>query len=246
MKSTKKRKFRWSPIIWLLVAIACLALEVVLELLWKNGGNLQKFFCILLSNIASILGVSSVWDWVEKNKFSRDLMKEYKMADSVIDSGIYEYCQNYTEVQWGEEIRNVTSLTACLTFGENWLEDNSSYLYDFTMKKGELKIILPDYTCNDVIRSIEIKYPKKKGRVKDTIKESIEKAKECGAQIYLYSGVLNASYFQLDGRYFISLYAHNNSARTKVPIIKLKDGYFSEFCKCDLDRIIEKSKLIEG
>ncbi len=251
MKKNKLKEFIASPktmhLVFFIIALILIIFQLILELFWKDSYPTIKLTLLsFIGGTASIFGVGSAWEWIQKNSFKKQLMQDMGMTNSIINSGIIEYCETFKEIKWKDELKKVKLLEAFITFGTSWIDDNEEIFQEFIKNGGQMLVIFPDYNDDSVMKALELKFPKLKvSDIKKRIKASIDSCENLSINVKLYKGIITSTYYFLDDKCFFSPYQHTGEKAT-VPALKIQEGYFYEFCKKDMEHIKQASQDISS
>lgn len=242
--STRERGF-----LLLVIGLLILIAQLTIGYFWDacDSDCVRYFVLSILSAIASIFIVSAVWEWFCKIAFAKQIQLNFNIAEKVIDSGIKNVI-TFREIDWKAELKKISDFTVCVRFGNEWRNYHQDLISNLLRAGGVMTVVLPDYDNNSVINSLLLIYPQNHGEsntasaIKKQIEDSAKGYKELGAQVMLYPGVFNNSFYRLDNTIFYSPYTHDVS-ETQLPVLKISEGTLFDFCADDIEDIIKNSRL---
>lgn len=248
-KRTRKSKILiFAFIATFLVSIGVL---VCIEVWWKDVKYID-IAKIIFSNLASIFGISALWEIFGNINLMKEFSKELRRAENINKSGIIDYYNSfYGDIDWNKELQNVKELTIVLIYGEKLFYAKAKELTNFAKNvKNKLTIIFPDWTNETVIKNLTEKYSSSPKEVIEHIKSSAGAFLSIKAKIKCYNKVPSFSYYYFGDSFIVSPYFNESTDKSQpIPAFKLNDNTFVDKsfydgCKNDLEKIISASRDI--
>jgi len=237
--------------------IVCLVLILftyVIDDFWITTNYIfyKNIVLIILPTIASIVGVSAVWEIFGKRSFSREVLNLANVSDNLIDSGIIYVYKDFKNIDWNEELRGVNKLIMFFTYGNTFRNQNKQVLESFSAKNKDWTVVLPNFNDKKIIDELDRRFcygtydPRgEKESVEKQIQKAIRDFIEMGAKIKLYNGTICSSYYLMDEICIFAPFKHGYP-KSYVPAFKCSNklcsnGTLVEFCFDDMSRILENS-----
>lgn len=242
----------WSTVarglLLLVIGLIILIAQLVAGYFWKDSQSetIRYFVLSITSTFASIFIVSAVWEWLCKVAFAKQIQLNLNISEKIIDSGIKNVIK-FRDINWKEELTNVSNFTICVRFGNDWRNYHQDIINSFISSGNQITVVLPDYRNDKILNSLLLIYPKnhQKNNTISDLKKQIENSasdyKNLGVNVLFYPGVINTSFYRLDKTIFYSPYAHDVT-ETQLPALKIADGILYNFYNDDIEDIIKKSK----
>lgn len=203
---------------------------------------------VVISTCASIFGAGAAWEVVCKKSFAKEILLLNDVSENYIESGIEFIFSNFNDINWKKELQDTKYLKVFMTYGYTWRNRNRE-LIEKIVKDGEVTVVLPDFTVKEIYDELDrrFKYGSydengKNESTSEIIKKAAKDFRSMGATVKLYSGTILSSYYAFDSHYIFAPFKHHNEKKGSVPAIKCSRGTFYEFCKIDMDTILNVSK----
>lgn len=206
--------------------------------------SIKSIVINILSTIACACGVSAVWEIFCKKSFTQEVLILNKMSESCYEGGVEYIYKDYNDVDWSYELTNVKKFTIFFCYGYTWRNHNRAVLRDFINKGGEIRVIMPDYTCNNLMLELDTRFGygcasgnEKKMPTSDRIREAYLDFKQMGAIVQFHRRTLCALYFLMDGKALYVPFRHCEKHIT-YPAIRLSNrGCMYKFIKEDIENL---------
>lgn len=257
MKNTSNTKVK--ALIWILIGVGLLFIPFIFNYCIEHfNWSIEKdnLFVLLINNVcpafATIALLSFAWEIMSKRSFAKEVLEIAKVADNYIDSGIEYVYNEFTEIDWKEMFKDSKKVICFFTYAYSWRSNNRSAINMLKKQNTDVTIILPDYNDADIVNTLnkDFKYSKYADQnsegasknVKNLIKEAEEYFKNFGATVKLYKGNIKSTYYFIDNKCIFAPFKHGGK-KSSVPAILCKEGgTFFDFCKRDINAIIEESQ----
>lgn len=236
---------------YLIITIFFLVLSYLFSTI--ESSVINDFFANCISNIlmtiGSITGVSSVYELFSKKVLIYDLYEKFNIAHSVVNSGIEEIFYNEENLNWGEVLRDASTLEIFSCGDKNWIDVHKKTLVDFLSKNGSIIFYFPDIGNSLICNELDERHNKNKGTLKSNIEEIIEE--KYGKFFELYKSQINIKYYRntLCSVYYIiskksgniayfKPYRNSMDKEVKYPIILVKEGgSMYKFIREDINKL---------
>lgn len=197
----------------------------------------------IISSIAGGCGLSAAWEIFCKKSFTQEVLLLNKMAESCYDGGIEFVYDDYNNINWDEELKNVKKFTIFFCYGYTWRNHNRATLNKFISNGGELNVILPDYTCKNLMKELDDRFGygihslTNKTPTSQRIKEAYNDFVSIGANVKFHRRTLCSLYFILDEKAIFVPFRHCEK-KIVFPAIRVgNNGHVYRFIKEDLDNL---------
>lgn len=225
---------------WILVVVTLVLLLIVtiiqLEFSFWEGTNIVV---PILSTIASITGVSTVWEFFAKYNFARQIVALVGISSNIEESGIFECVSDFKKINWDEEVRNTKNLYIVITHATTWRNQNREILCKFVANGGHIHVSLPNTDNNELMKEYDVRYEYRSGTTKDKVEEAKQDFINIGAEVSIYNKSIQTSYYYMDDHAIMVPFNHLKNKGT-VPALKAqKDGVLYEFIKNDIESIFD-------
>ncbi|GFM32259.1 hypothetical protein [Desulfovibrio subterraneus] len=224
----------------------------VLLIVW--GENLASGHTVIkpiLNNIGSIVLatalLATIWELFVKRSFVCEIIDMMRSDYSVIESGIEMITLDFSEIIWGNYLKNNKSLDIYFAYGRTWRNHNATYLNDMSKVNGAaVRVILPDVSDELLISSMASRFgysvERLKGEIEDAVKDFREIFQQNGEnvslKIYLCKKNPVYSMYIFDNKAIFSMYKHSRG-RGGVPTFVLNNqGKLFNFLRCEFDSLI--------
>ena len=256
MKKDNSTKTLFRAAMFLIFCLICLLVNFALAYCQSLGYFRENVFYLIAINvlpaIASILGVSAVWEAFSKRSFAKEIIELSKVSNSYESSGIINVYDSFNRIKWEEKFKHAKNVTIFFSYGSSWRSENRKSLRELADNNANITVVLPDYNDESIIRNLNSRFQydefAKDGSEYATksVKDEIKRAKQdfiqkYNAKVYLYKGTITSSYYLIDE---LCIYApfHHSKEHLTVPAIECKiDGTWYNYCKRDIDEILKNS-----
>ena len=250
-----KTKYKASAllIISLLLYISSYIMDECCSVSVKNH-LFYKIVISLLITFASIIGVSFLWELVNKKSFANEILQLNGVSDNYTKSGIVNIYENYNDIDWNEKLKNAYSVCFYFSYARGWRSRNRKNLLSLKQSGTKIQVVLPNLDNTELMDEYDrrFRYGKyasneadKEKSTKSNIKDAIQYFKELEADIYLINMSYYSTYYVIDKKIIFAPFNHNFK-QGNVPAIECeKDGTFYEFCKYDTNAILENAEVYD-
>lgn len=232
---------------WIIVALVCFIITLFLD--DKKLSNIWcKSFESLLLTLIPVFLVSGAWEGLTKRSFANEVLNMAGISDNLIKSGIIHYYENFSDIEWKKEFKNVKKVKIFFSYGYSWRNNNRAVLQELIKQGGELTVILPNYENKDICDELDRSF--KYGKFSDALQISSTKDKiieskiffeKIGAKVLLYDNTIRSTYYLYDDKCIFAPFKHGTE-KLSVPAFKgIKGGTFYEFCNREINSIINLS-----
>lgn len=256
MKNTTKTKL-WAAL-WIIVGLVFLLIPFGIDSycdLTKQSEMTNETIIIIIKNIFSSLATiaffSGAWEMLSKKSFAKEVLELSNVSTNYIDSGIVHVYKEFTDIDWKVLFKDSKNVICFFTYAYSWRSNNRSSLNMLKEQGTNISIILPNYNNDSIVDALnqDFKYGKyaQSGQdgaskdVKDLIREAEVYFKNFGATVKLYNGNIKTTYYLVDDKCIMVPFKHGGK-KSSVPAILCKEGgALFDFCRKDIDSIIEES-----
>lgn len=210
----------------------------------------------MFSSIASITGVSALWEIVSKKSFLDELGNILNVKYQLIDSGIEKIVfSNDNDFDWQEEFANAKEITIISCHGDFLADSYKSCFNQVLSCGGNIKYFLPDYGDDLLIQELSRRHNKPNFK-SDIIRAETELKKkyenyftEGQFNIFYYKNTLCTVYYIIQKKdctfaYFMP-YRNSMSQNVAYPKIKVnaKGMIYKRYIEPDINNIMQYSQL---
>ncbi|MDD4590041.1 MAG: hypothetical protein PHG06_06355 [Parabacteroides sp.] len=220
----------------LLIAIAVIGISfvgiVLVNQYWKNTSLWKDQVILLLGAIETSAIVVSIWEFIAKKSFAKEMLSLAKISSNVEKSGIIHIYNDFQDIQWKAILDHTKSFQVAATYANTWREGNRKALKDFVEDKKNLTVYLPDFTDESILGELASRLNMPNEKIREKIRESCNSFKnEIGATVYLYHGCFQSSYYLSDNAGIMSFFNHKKE-KSIVPALEISNqgelyGYIS-------------------
>lgn len=256
MKNTTKTKF-WASL-WIIAGLVFLlisfGIDSVCDLIKypeKSGETIIIFFKNMFSSLATIAFFSGAWEILSKKSFAKEVLELSGVSANYIDSGIVCVYREFTDIEWKTLFKDSKKVICFFTYAYSWRSNNRSALNTLKEQGTSVTIILPNYKNDCVVDALnkDFKYGKyaqldgdgASKDVKTLIQEAEVYFKQLGATVKLYDGNIKTTYYLIDDKCIMAPFKHGGKKYSVPAILCKAGGTLFEFCRSDIDSIIEES-----
>lgn len=239
---------RWKSIIICVAAFVGLFILIFFYIDKISNESLRIFLITLLSTVDTVILANVLWELIAKQNFALSLLRLVKISENIEQSGIETVYIDFLKIDWEAELRRTKTLTTLFTYAATWRESNRAALTNFLQGKGHkrhvMKAIVPDPNIEVNMDEFDRRFNYPKGETKKRIEDCIDFFSKMNAQVFLYNGTIQSSYYRFDNVCFMSFFNHSKE-KGIVPAIKAeKGGNFYNFICNDIDAILRQSKRV--
>lgn len=234
-------------LIALLISIASLVATALIEYFWIYDNIWKRQIVLLLGAIETSSIVIAIWEFSAKKTFAKEILTLANISSNITLSGIEYIYFDFLDINWKSLLKNTKSLKVAVTYANTWRESNRSLLTKFVEEKNTLTVFLPDFTDADIINVLALRFNTNSENVKNKIKESYEQfSKIIGANVFLYRGCFQSSYYLADNVGVMSFFNHKREKST-VPAIQVNNqGELYKYIKSEMEVIENNSYAWKG
>lgn len=236
----------WTIIVSLIATVACYICTVYIIPIFCTNEQISLFCSTIVSTIGAAFLVNFLWEIFAKRRFAESIFEVAKISGNIKQSGVDHIDCDFSNIDWRAELSQTHNITAIVTYARTWRHSNTSVLEGFVKNKGnKFTVIMPDYENKDIMDEFDRRYNYGAGKTKKSIVEAIYEFSEMGADIYLYSKSLQATYYVMDNIALMAFFKHS-SGRGPVPYIRAEStGNFYNYIEKEKDAILKASIHIE-
>lgn len=256
-EANSKQK-EWVGWLLLVMSIALFVGAVVIHYYWGgvDSQNVWKSVVISVVNaIASLVGVSAIWDIFAKKSFAKKILDLVGISNRLYQSGIVDFTARFEgEIDWNKEISQTDSLVVVFTYGATWRNHNRDVLEELLERNGKLEVILPDYSKEENMGTLDRRFNYDNGETQKRIKEaavffkglSDNKKYKKNVKVYLFDGVFQSSYYLMDDDAIMATFNHQKKKKGSAPAFKcIKDSELYQFIEKEIADIKNHIRLYE-
>lgn len=251
MNSCKLIKDYKEKLNYKILAFSLIAIIVVLIFLfllynpWKSQDTLRVILVTFLSTFLSMLLAFGIWELVAKRSFAKDLLDLVQISGNLLDSGIVSIFSNFLNTDFHSLISSCDNkITIAFSYGRTWRETNRDVLQSFVQRGGEIEVFLPNHSNDDLMHVLDVRFKYDAGRTRDLIVESEREFTKLGANVYLFNGLFQSSYYLLDDNALLSIYNHNKTKGYVPAFLIGESGSLHDFVLSEIDEIRSNSSYI--
>ncbi len=235
--NTKKNRIK-NGVAWGLVIVTLVLLLIVtimqLKLSKWQGTNIVV---PMLSTIASITGLSAVWEFFAKYNFAKQMVELVGISTNISESGIFECISDFKAIKWRQELEGTKNLRIVVTHATTWRNQNREVLQDFITNGGKIFVSLPNSKNKDLMAEYDRRYEYDKGTTKRKVEEAVNDFTKIGAIVSVYDKSIQTSYYYMD-QHAIMVPFNHLKAKGFVPAIKaISNGDLYKFVQNDIRSI---------
>ena len=246
--------------LFLISCLICLLGNFALVYCQSLGCIKENIFYLIAINvlpaIASILGVSAVWEAFSKRSFAKEIIELNKVSNSYEKSGIIAVYDAFSEINWEEKFKYAKEVTIFFSYGSSWRSENRKSLQHLKKSNAKINVIFPNYKDDDIINNLNRRfqfseYAKKDSAYKNkSVRSEIEQAiqdfeNKYKAKIFLYDGTIVSSYYLIDETCIFAPFHHSKEQLTVPAIECKKGGTWFTYCENDIKEIMKNSKEVD-
>lgn len=219
-----------------------------------DGGVTYLVIINIFTALASIFGVSAVWEAFSKKSFAKEILDLANVSENYIKSGITTVYSDFTDIEWSKKFKYSKDVTIFFAYGSGWRSENRKLLNSLKLNNANITVILPNFDNDELMDILNRrfnydKYAKSEEYKAKSIKEEINMAikdfKKYNASIKLYDYDITTTYYLIDN---VCIFAPFNHSEEKghVPAIECeKGGEWFEFCEYDIKEILKSAKELQ-
>lgn len=205
----------------------------------------RTFLVSLFSTISAALLVNGIWELIEKERFTKHLLELVKISSNISTSGLEAVFIDFTKIPWDSELVESKNLIAVITYADTWRTTYKKEL-EALSKKGRLKVIVPNYENDTIMDEFDRRFIFAKGETRQKIESCIDFFIKINADVYLYDGSIQSSYYMLDSVSYMSFFNHSQDQGI-VPALKIENkGQMHKYVKNEIDNILNSSTRIKS
>lgn len=219
----------------------CFICVVFVSPLIKDA-RMQLFFSTIISTIGAAFLVNLLWELFAKKRFAESIFEAAKISQNIEQSGVDHIDTDFSSINWKNELLHTHNFTAIFTYAQTWRNSNRVAIKEFTKKKkNHLTVIMPDFENDDIMAEFDRRYNYEPGKTRKLIEEAVLDFSELGAQVYLFSKSLHATYYIMDNIALMAFFKHS-PGKGAVPYIRAEsNGSFYDYIVNERDSILEAS-----
>lgn len=233
-------------IISLILAVACYACTVYIIPMLFVDTQVQLFFSTIVATIGAAFLVNFLWELFAKRRFAESIFAVAEISRNIKQSGVDHIDTDFINIDWRTELSRTHSITAIVTYARTWRHANNSALEQFAKSKdNKFTVILPNCEDENIMAEFDRRYNYNSGETRKAIEEAIKEFSHMGADIYLYKGSLQATYYVMDNVAIMAFFKHSQG-RGPVPYIRAEStGKFYDYIEKEKDAILKASTRIQ-
>ena len=225
MKADKNQAIDTNYYILFFVLIIIFAITIIMSFLgepWTQYDNWRQTILSLLGATQATAIVFIIWEVAAKRSFAAEVLKLAGISTNISIAGVEHF--------------------VVISHGNTWRESNRETLKLFC-EKSKLRIFLPNFLDEDIMDTLDRRFNYEKGKTALKIIESICEFKKIGAEIYLYNGSFQSSYYVTDKCSIMSVFNHQVEKGT-VPAIKVSNsGTLHKYINDEINAILNNSEV---
>lgn len=210
--------------------------------------SVRIFFATLVSTVATVLLANVLWELLAKKNFANSLLDLVKISENISKSGIDTVYVDFRDINWNEEFKNTKSFTAAFTYAYSWRNTYQNAIERYagsSKRRKSMRIVVPDPEDPNCMKELDRRFNSETGATRKKIEDCIKYFKDIGANVYLYKGTLQSSYYMLDKVSIMSFFPHAKE-KGSVPAIRAsKSGNMYAYISKDLDSLISQSERVQ-
>lgn len=208
--------------IFIIVALALITLSVVMNKYWGDD-DWTHIVVPIVSTIASIFGLSAVWELLAKYSFAKQIVALANISANIQTSGIVQYTNNFKDINWDDELKHTKNLYVVVTYADTWRNQNCERLKKFVASGGKIKIALPNVENSTLMEEYDRRYNFSKGETIKKVQNAEKEFEKIKAEIYHYGNAILNSFYFMDNYAVMAPFNHSKT-RDFVPAIKAEKG----------------------
>lgn len=132
-------------------------------------------------------------------------------------------------VDWPLLLQKTKRLDVFVVFGRTWREGNLPHLQQLADKKVSVRLVVPDYSNDDVLLGLSRRFGMKPEDVARDIQETVFRfrqifgGKKSRLGVWLHVRVPTYTYYRVDGACVVTSYRHR-VGKGEVPVFQLRPG----------------------
>lgn len=209
------------------------------------GEQTRLFITTIVSTMGAAFLVNFLWEIFAKKRFAESILEVAKISKNIEQSGVDHIDTDFSSINWKTELSKTHNFTAIFTYARTWQNFNRVAIQQFTgKKKNRFTVIMPDYENDDIMAEFDRRYNYEPGKTKELIKEAVIDYCEMGANVYLFSKSLQATYYVMDNVALMAFFKHSPGKAT-VPYIRAESsGSFYDYIVTEEKAILDASRNV--
>lgn len=259
--SKNTTKTHLSIAVWCIIGLVLLLLtfwlNYFLELIGKPEWNKSVFVIIannVLPSLATIAFLSGAWEAHSKRAFAKEVLELAGVSNNYVESGIQNVYKEFTDINWNELLSKTQNAVFFFTYAYSWRSNNRTALKAAHEQGTKITVILPDYKSKIITDALDMDFhygayategsEDKNKSSAQLIKEAAEYFLKLDATVLIYPGNIKTTYYLMDDKCIYAPFKHSKEKSSVPSILCCEGGTFFEFCKRDIESIIEQSELL--
>lgn len=230
----------------IIVIILAYSLVVILNCIVPDNQIFKYPLISAVSTIASALVIFFVWELYSKKSFTKEIINLTDLNDNIVNSGIDQYYSNFrTDIDWNGLLTDQKELTLCITYGASFYKTQEEILKNHVQRGGKITIVVPDYRNPRILNSLAYRFSTNVKDVKNRIVEAIMNFSKLNANIYLFNGTYQSSYYKIGDEFAIMSFFSHSSGHSVPALLLGKNGNLYKYVTQEIADIISQSKKFE-
>jgi len=222
IETSTKLNFKVLFIAILVVVISFVGI-ILVNKFWVTPCLWKDQVILLLGAIETSAILVSIWEFIAKKSFAREILSLAKISSNVEKAGIIGVYNDFQDIEWENILNNTKSFQVAVTYANTWRESNRKVLKKFVYDKKSIAVYLPDYTDEAILAVLALRFNMTNEKIREKIKESCYSFKnEIGATVYIYHGCFMNSYYLSDNTGIMSFFNHAKEKST-VPALEVNN-----------------------
>lgn len=235
-----------SLLVALIIYIVLLIIEYIAFLFIPSGLFWKPNVISIISALSTTVVIFLVWEVGAKRSFTKEVLKLTNLSDNITESGIEYYYDDFKEIEWQPLLHNQKNVVICMTYGKWLFKRIEKDLIELTKNGGKITLYLPDYENEDIVSALAHRFNKEPVDVRKNIETAIGKFSELGADINLFNGTFQTSFYLFEKQALMSFFNHHLDEKGTVPAFVVgENGTLFEFITSEINAIKSRSRQLE-